>query len=109
MYRYVWKIILNYDVSEEDFIKFWKESSQVLQEYPGAKGTHIHSVRNEPRSFLAMAEWGSMAERDAMQADIDAGTSERAQRYLAYSKNEEWGVVTFQIGAQELDLVLPQE
>lgn len=107
MYRYVWKITLNDPTNEQAFIDHWKEGSAILQEYPGALGTHIHRVRGEAGSFFLVAEWESQALRDAMQADIDAGESERAKRWQKQPTNESFGeIVSF--AGEETGVILPR-
>ena len=106
MYRYIWKIKLNNPEDEQAFIDHWRESSTVLQEYPGAAGTHIHKVRNEPGCYFAVAEWESQEARDAMSEDTHDGTSERAQRWQKFAKNESFGeIISF--AGEELDAVMP--
>lgn len=109
MYRYIWKIKLSDTVTEEEFINHWRESSAVLQEYPGAKGTHLHRMRDEPRTFFAVAEWESQEARDAMQAEIDAGQTERAKRWQKFAKNQAFGIIDSPIMGEELDVVLPNK
>ena len=107
MYRFVWKIKLHQPDQEEVFIEHWKTGSTILQEYPGALGTHLHRVRNEPGCFFAVAEWESQAARDAMQADTEANTSERAKRWNQLPKNESFGEGIAFFG-EELDAVMPK-
>ncbi len=56
MYRFIWKIKLNKDVTDLDFIKHWQDSSKVLQEYDGAAGTLIHKTRDEDKSYFLVAQ-----------------------------------------------------
>lgn len=107
MYRYIWKIVLNDDVKEEDFISHWRVGSTILQEYEGALGTHMHKVRGEDRAYFAVAEWESKAARDAMDADVNHGDSERAKRWQALPLNESFGqIISF--AGEESDAVMPQ-
>ena len=106
MYRFVWKIKLFKPEEEQAFIDHWKRGSAILQEYPGALGTHLHRVKNEPGSFFAVAEWESQAAREAMQADTAANKSERAQRWNKLPKNESFGDSTVFFG-EELNAVMP--
>lgn len=107
MYRFIWKIKLNDDVTEEEFITHWRDSSTILQEYPGAKGTHLHRVRGEDRNFFAVAEWETQELRDAMQAEIDAGETERAKRWQEFAKNDSFGLIDVRLAGEEIDNVLP--
>jgi len=91
MYRFIWKIKLKDSVTDDVFIKFWHDSSMVLQEYDGAKGTLIHKARDEDRTYFLVAQWESQAIRDAMDKDTQEGISERAIRYSAFPKNETFG------------------
>jgi heme-degrading monooxygenase HmoA len=109
MYRFIWKIKLNDDIAEDEFIKHWHDSSAVLQEYPGAKGTLIHKARNEERTFFLVAQWESKAARDAMQAEIDAGKTERAKRWQAFAKSETFGEIQVVMAGEEIGAVLPEQ
>jgi heme-degrading monooxygenase HmoA len=108
MYRYVWKIKLNNPIEKQSFIDHWRVGSTILQEYPGALGTHLHEVRGEPGSFFAVAEWESEEARDAMQSDAQTNESERAKRWNKLPKNESFGTVIAFFGS-EIGVVLPAE
>lgn len=108
MYRFIWKIKLHKPEEEQVFIDHWKTGSKILQEYPGALGTHLHRVRNEPGCLFAVAEWESQEARDAMQADAKQGISERAQRWNKLPRNESFGEGIAFFG-QELDAVMPSD
>lgn len=108
MYRYIWKIKLNDPANEQAFIDHWRTGSQILQEYEGALGTHLHRVRDEPGSFFAVAEWESQAARDAMSEDANHGDSERAKRWQALPLNESFGeIISF--AGEEYGVVLPKD
>ncbi len=107
MYRYIWKIKLYEPSKEEDFINHWREGSKILQEYDGARGTHLHRVRDEPGSFFAVAEWESQAARDAMDKDANHGNSERARRWQSGPTNESFGeIISF--AGEEFGVVEPE-
>ena len=106
-YRYIWKIKLDPKYSEEEFVKFWRETSQILQEYPGAKGTKMTKVEGEARTYLAIAEWESKAARDFMSQDSKAGKSERSKRWLKYSSNDHWGKTELVATTEEIGEVNP--
>ena len=107
VYRYIWKITLNEDVREQDFINHWRESSTVLQEYPGALGTHLHRMRNDDRTFFAVAEWESMAARDAMQAETKEGKTDRAKSWQQFMKNHTFGEIDVHLMGEEIGVALP--
>ena len=59
---YVWK------TKPEDgpeFLRRWKEESEVLHSYPGAGGTEISESKTEPGLFLCYARWPSLEDREA--------------------------------------------
>lgn len=107
MYRFIWKIQLKQNVSDDDFIKFWHDSSKILQEYDGAAGTHIHKAQDEERTYFLVAEWKSRQARDYMQVDVDAGQSERAKRYLAFPRNESFGDIQAVMAGVQIGSVGP--
>jgi heme-degrading monooxygenase HmoA len=107
MYHYIWKITITDPTKVEPFIQVWKDASAVLQEYPGAQGTYLHKVLGEDNVYLAIANWESKAARDAMKADIDANTSERAQRWQAFPKSDEFGIFETIAKTEDLTFVEP--
>jgi quinol monooxygenase YgiN len=109
MYRYVWKINLYDPSNEQAFIDHWRANSNILQTYPGAQGSHIHRVRDEPGSFLMVAEWESMEARDAMRHDVDHGGSERARRWRALPKSDGYGEIIKFAGTQFDEVLLSDD
>lgn len=107
MYRYIWKLKLNNPEDKDKFIAHWRTGSALLQEFPGALGTHIHEVRDEPGSYFAVAEWESKEARDAMAEEANNGISDLAREWQKLPKNESFGeTINFQGG--ELGVVLPE-
>lgn len=109
MYRFVWKIRLAENVTDETFIKHWHDSSAILQEYPGAKGTLIHKARDEDRTYFLVAQWESQEQRDAMQAEIDRGQTERAKRWQQFPKNETFGDIQLRFAGEQIGAVFPED
>ena len=107
MYRYNWKIELFEPENPLPFIDHWRAGSEIIQQYPGALGTHLHIVRDEPGSYFAVAEWESQAHRDGMMQDIEAGESELSQAWLQLPRNESFGKILGWAGV-EIEVVLPQ-
>lgn len=112
MYRFVWTIELNEPVTPESEVAFmdhWRAGSEILQEYPGALGTHLHRIRDgKPGSFFLVAEWQSQEARDAMSDDANLGDSERAKRWQQLPPNESFGKIMGFAGL-ELEAVMPLE
>ena len=110
MYRYIWTIELNQPVtpeSEERFIDHWRMGSELLQQYPGALGTHIHRTRDSKiGSFFLVAEWESQEARDLMMQDAASGDSELAKQWRALPPNESFGDITAFAGP-EIGVVMP--
>lgn len=109
MYRYIWKIKLSDDVTDEEFVTHWHDASAILQEYPGARGTLIHRARDEERTYFLVAQWESQELRDKMQAEIDAGKTERAKRWQKFSKNESFGEIQATFAGEQIGEVLPPQ
>lgn len=106
MYRYIWKIKLTNPENEAQFIEHWRESSKILQTFPGALGTHMHKVRDEAGSFYAVAEWESQEARDAMAEEVNNGSTERAIAWQKFPKNDAFGeIISF--AGPEIDEVMP--
>ena len=108
MYRYEGRIKLKNQTEKQSFMANWRVGSTILQEQPGALGTHLHEVRDEPGSFFAVAEWESEEARDAMQSDAHANESDRAKRWNKLPKNESFGTVIAFFGS-EIGVVLLAE
>lgn len=107
MYRFIWTIELNEPEKEANFIEHWRTGSEILQEYPGALGTHIHRLRDGlPGSFFLVAEWESQEARDAMAEEANSGANERARRWQALPPNESFGRIVGFAGI-EIDAVMP--
>jgi quinol monooxygenase YgiN len=56
---------------EEAFIAAWQAGSDIIQEYPGARGTKLFRNLDNPAVLFAMADWESKAAREAAMAEID--------------------------------------
>lgn len=112
MYRFIWSIELKQPVtpeSEQDFIDHWRRGSEVLQQYTGARGTHLHRTRDcLMGAFILMAEWDSQTHRDAMDADVERGESELAQQWNALPPNDSFGDITVMAGT-EIGIVMPPQ
>jgi len=106
MYRYIWKIKLDDPAKKSEFLQHWKETSLLLQKYPGAKGTYAHEVRDEEASFFLVAQWKSIESRDAMSNDIHNSDSDLAKKWRTYAPSSSFGEIT-QFAGEEIGSVLP--
>jgi heme-degrading monooxygenase HmoA len=55
---------------EDAFIKQWQVGSDIIQSYPGARGTLLFRSKDDPKILYAMAEWESKEARDAAMETI---------------------------------------
>lgn len=110
MYRYIWTIELNQPVtpeSEEAFVSHWRSGSEIIQEYPGARGTHIHVDRDKGQgSYFLVAEWDFKEARDAAMDDLENGDSDCALRWRQLPANDSFGRIAVFAGS-EIGVVLP--
>lgn len=56
---------------EKEFIRQWKWGSDIIQTYPGAKGTKLFRSIENPKILYAIAEWESKTARDLAMAEIE--------------------------------------
>jgi len=104
MYRYIWKITLHDKSKEAEFLEHWRETSQLLQKYPGARGTYAHKCRGVEASFFLVAQWDSIGDRDYMSNEIHNSDSESAKRWRSYAPSSSFGEIT-QFAGEEIDSV----
>ena len=57
---------------EDKFIEEWQRGSDIIQSYPGARGTKLFRDVNNPKILYASAEWESKAARENIMPEIDA-------------------------------------
>ncbi len=53
----------------EQYADAWVRASKLIQQAPGARGTRLHRKFGNSQALLAIAEWDSKAQRDAMEAE----------------------------------------
>ena len=56
---------------EDKFIEAWQNGSDIIQTYPGARGTKLFRDVNNPKILYASAEWDSKEARDTIMPEID--------------------------------------
>ena len=69
----MYRVIFEHHPTEdkvEEFIKQWKAGSDIIQTYPGARGTLLFKSLENPDIYYAMAEWGSKEMRDKAMEEI---------------------------------------
>ncbi|MFH0970429.1 MAG: antibiotic biosynthesis monooxygenase [Candidatus Diapherotrites archaeon] len=55
---------------ETDFIRQWQWGSDIIQTYPGARGTKLFRSLENPSILYAIADWESKPCRDRAMAEI---------------------------------------
>jgi heme-degrading monooxygenase HmoA len=73
MYRIIFEHHPKKD-QEADFIKQWKIGSDIIQTYPGARGTKLFRDVQNPEVLYAIAEWES---KEAREKAIEAVHAQR--------------------------------
>jgi len=53
----------------EEYAEAWVRASEIIQQAPGARGTALHRKIDDPNVLVAIAEWDSKADRDAMEEE----------------------------------------
>ncbi|MEX1216210.1 antibiotic biosynthesis monooxygenase [Saccharospirillum sp.] len=64
---YIFEVQIKPGHTAEDYAEAWVRASKLIQQAPGARGTRLHRKLDDPKVLIAIAEWNSKAERDAME------------------------------------------
>lgn len=70
MYRIIFRHTL-IPGKEKEFKDDWKKGSDIIQTYPGARGTKLFNDLENPDVVVAIAEWDSKTARDAAMAELE--------------------------------------
>ncbi|WP_317932917.1 antibiotic biosynthesis monooxygenase family protein [Halioxenophilus sp. WMMB6] len=70
--KFIFEVTIKPGFQVEEYAAAWVAASSLIQQAPGALGTHLHRHLQDERKLIAIAEWRSKAERDAMEANADA-------------------------------------
>ncbi|HUP26617.1 MAG TPA: hypothetical protein VM124_03175 [Candidatus Limnocylindrales bacterium] len=104
-YRVVFEVAFASDEDRTDYIASWEAGSEVIQTYPGARGTRLHSALGRNGVF-AVAEWESKEARDAAFEAIRRDHGEDADRILGENGyDEQFGEVTLFATGDEIAAV----
>jgi hypothetical protein len=107
-YRFVFTVQFASEYALEEYVKFWRETSVVIQKQAGACSTKLHRIDGE-LILLAIAEWESKEARDVafaiVERDIESGAF--PDDHPIHREDEEFGQVSvigggYQIGVVEL-------
>ncbi len=89
---------------EEAYVDAWKQGSDVIQTYPGARGTKLFKKVGEPTVLIAMAEWESEQSRSEAFAAIKAS---RPDADFVLSGDEAFAVISLIGGFDLIDRADP--
>lgn len=64
---YLFEVQIKPGYTAEDYADAWVRASELIQQAPGARGTRLHRKLDDPSVLIAIAEWDSKTERDAME------------------------------------------
>lgn len=77
--KYLFEVRIREGHTAEAYAEAWVRASEIIQQAPGAKGTALHRKVDEPNVLIAIAEWDSKEDRDAMEAEQDLRVAEIIQ------------------------------
>lgn len=69
---FIFQVRMKPGYAAEQYAQAWVRASERIQRAPGARGTRLHRKVGEPDTLLAIAQWDSKAQRDAMESRHDA-------------------------------------
>lgn len=69
--KYIFEVYIREGHTAEEYADAWVRASEIIQRAPGARGTELHRKIGEPNVLIAIAQWDSKADRDAMESHHD--------------------------------------
>ncbi len=69
--KFIFEVHVQHGYRAEQYADAWLRASKIIQQAPGARGTRLHRKIGDNQVLLAIAEWDSKAQRDAMEARPD--------------------------------------
>lgn len=104
--KYLFQINLKEGVAVEQYVEAWKKGSELIQKYPGAKGTRLLQKIEEPDTLIAMAEWDSL---EARNAAMDALKRTDPQTQEIWKAHAQIAAITYLGAFDETEwIVLPE-
>lgn len=74
--KYLFEVHIREGHTAEEYADAWVRASEIIQQATGARGTALHRKMDDPSVLIAIAEWDSKADRDAMEAEQDPRVAE---------------------------------
>lgn len=99
-FRFVFTVHCPSKEKTEEYSQFWKETSAVIQQEPGSRGTRLHRLNDT--TVMAIAEWESQAARDAAFTAIH---KKYPTDHPVNQDDEQFGQVTLIGGGEEIEKV----
>ena len=69
--KYIFEVHIKAGHKAEEYAEAWVRASEIIQRARGARGTELHRKIGEPNILIAIANWDSKADRDAMENQHD--------------------------------------
>lgn len=66
---FIFEVHIRPGYTAEQYAEAWVQTSRIIQQATGARGTRLHRKIGDPKMLIAIANWESKVHRDAMEAD----------------------------------------
>ena len=98
--KFIFEVHVQAGYRAEQYAEAWLRASKIIQQAPGARGTRLHRKIGDDQVLLAIAEWDTKAQRDAMEAkphaQVQAIIAEQAEfcniKVIGEFEDAEWVV-----------------
>ncbi len=74
--KYLFEVHIKDGHTAEEYAEAWVRASEIIQRAHGARGTALHRKMDDANVLIAIAEWDSQEDRDAMEGqhnpEVDA-------------------------------------
>jgi len=74
--KFIFEVHIREGHTAEEYADIWVRASEIIQQAPGARGTALHRKADDPNVLIAVAEWESKADRDAMENEYGPSANE---------------------------------
>lgn len=65
--KFIFEVRIRPGHTAEQYADAWVRASEIIQRAPGARGTELHRSIDDPNLLIAIAQWDSKEQRDAME------------------------------------------
>lgn len=74
--KFIFEVRIREGHTAEEYADAWVRASEIIQRAPGARGTRLHRRMDDPNVLIAIAEWDSKEQRDAMEGQHNPEVAE---------------------------------